>query len=336
METLPATPSAPPSAKLDVFDASYEQNMSTLNQTDDINVALHFQQRAEAISKICETFREFEIRRKALKMLRIAEYRITQLIPPEKGGRGNKVGSVVPSLGHDKLRYLRKNFQNVKNAEHVEELFDRVWERKGYVAGKDFNDTANRGNPNTEYYTPGWFIRGCEDAAGIDQFDLDPASCPEANKTVNAKRFFTKEDNALKIKWRSHKLQSVNIWCNPPYENGRANPILNQFALKFALNAMYGKSFFLCPYSPNSYHFNLLNSLCSCVYFSSLKPLWFGRPLELKDERIPFVLALYCFNISPQAVNKHIVLKHGGHVTQVKHVTGAKPLILPDNLLNNK
>ena len=35
---------------------------------------------------------------------------------------------------------------------------------------------ANRGNPNTEFYTPAWLIQGSLNAAGIDQFDFDPAS----------------------------------------------------------------------------------------------------------------------------------------------------------------
>ena len=319
METLPTKPS-PPSAKLDVFNASYETDISTLNKTDDVNVALHFRQRAEAISKVCETFKEFEIRRKALKMLRIAEYRITQLIPPEKGGRGNKGVTTMTPLSGTMLRNLRQNFQNVKNAEHVEELFDRVWERKGYVSGKDFNDTSNRGNPNTEFYTPAWLIQGCLNAAGIDQFDLDPASCPEANKTVNAKRFFTKEDDALSRPWREDKKQRLDIWCNPPYENGRQNPLLNKFVLKFCKNAMQGKSFILCPYSPNSYHFKLLHSFCPVVYLSSSKPLWFGRPHGMKAERIPFVLALYCFNVTEASVFEHLAQPYGGYASKTDKV----------------
>ena len=294
--------------------------MATLNKTDDLNVVVHFQQRADAISKVCETFKAFEVRKKALKMLRIAEYRITQLIPPEKGGRGNKGVFENTPLSHDKIRSLRHNFQNVRDVKQVEELFDKVWERKGFVAGKDFNDTVNRGNPNTEYYTPSWLIQGCLKSAGIDQFDLDPASCKEANKVVNAKRFFTKEDDALSRPWREDKKQRLDIWCNPPYENGRANPLLNKFVLKFCQNAMQGKSFILCPYSPNSYHFKLLHSFCPVVYLSSSKNLWFNRPDGLKAERIPFVLGLYCFNVSEASVFKHIAHPYGGHVSRTDKV----------------
>src|SRR5207253_2666456 len=41
--------------------------------------------------------------------------------------------------------------------------------------------------------------------------DLDPASCYEANQTVRASRYYTKEDDGLSKEWYG------NVWLNPPY-----------------------------------------------------------------------------------------------------------------------
>ena len=46
--------------------------------------------------------------------------------------------------------------------------------------------------------------------------DLDPASCAEANKIVQAKQFYSQRDDGLKQPWFGR------IWLNPPY--GRFAP----------------------------------------------------------------------------------------------------------------
>ena len=86
---------------------------------------------------------------------------------------------------------------------------DKIQTKKAHVS-------YNTGN--TEWYTPSEFT----DAARITMgtIDLDPASTAEANKTVQAKKFYTKEIDGLTQKWEG------NIWLNPPY----AQPLMSQFA----------------------------------------------------------------------------------------------------------
>lgn len=65
-----------------------------------------------------------------------------------------------------------------------------------------------------EWYTPSDLLDRARRVMG--SIDLDPASSPLANRTVNARMFYTKQMNGLNgaLPW------SGRVWLNPPYGRG--------------------------------------------------------------------------------------------------------------------
>jgi hypothetical protein len=67
---------------------------------------------------------------------------------------------------------------------------------------------ARHSSESVEHYTPSAICQAaCVTLGGID---LDPASCEEANRVVQATRFFTREENGFKRPWEGR------VFLNPP------------------------------------------------------------------------------------------------------------------------
>lgn len=68
-----------------------------------------------------------------------------------------------------------------------------------------------------EYYTPSKYIEAARQVMG--SIDLDPASCEEAQKTIQATHFYTEQQNGLLQVWHGC------VWLNPPYSktDGKSN-----------------------------------------------------------------------------------------------------------------
>jgi hypothetical protein len=67
----------------------------------------------------------------------------------------------------------------------------------------------NQDSGNTEWYTPPEIIEAARKTMG--SIDFDPFSSSQANTTVKAKMYCTKEQNGLLLDWFG------NIWMNHPF-----------------------------------------------------------------------------------------------------------------------
>lgn len=73
-----------------------------------------------------------------------------------------------------------------------------------------------------EWYTPSHIIDLVKQC--LDEIELDPTSCQEANQIIQAKRYFTIEDNALELAW-----DCKTLFMNPPYSKGDVTRFTNKF-----------------------------------------------------------------------------------------------------------
>lgn len=114
--------------------------------------------------------------------------------------------------------------------------------------------SANSGE--NEWYTPPEFIEAARDVMG--SIDLDPASCETAQANVQAKRFYTADDDGLSKKWTG------NVWLNPPY----SKELIGEFAAKVATEASrLNQAVVLVNNATDTAWFHQLASVASAICF---------------------------------------------------------------------
>ena len=78
---------------------------------------------------------------------------------------------------------------------------------------------------HTEWFTPQVYIDAVKAVMG--DIDLDPASCDEANQIIQARRYFTKEEDGLKQRWFGR------IFMNPPYRQRVVSRFIEKLIVEF-------------------------------------------------------------------------------------------------------
>lgn len=98
----------------------------------------------------------------------------------------------------------------------------QIWGHGAPVRG-----TAGTGE--NEWYTPPEYLDLARRVLGA--IDLDPATSRQAQKLVQASKFFTVKDDGLRHDWHGR------VWLNPPY----AQPLIAQFVEKLLIEHLAGR-----------------------------------------------------------------------------------------------
>jgi phage N-6-adenine-methyltransferase len=137
---------------------------------------------------------------------------------------------------------------------------------------------------NNEWYTPAAIIEAAR--AVLGGFDLDPATSEIANRTVQAARYFTAQDDGLAQEWPVGR-----IWMNPPY----AQPLMGQFAEKFAAEIRRGSSgIVLVNNATETAWFQEFMSVASAVCFHRSRIRYVTPDGELGGAPLQGQAIIYC------------------------------------------
>lgn len=88
---------------------------------------------------------------------------------------------------------------------------------------------------NGEWYTPAPIIERVKTALG-GVIDLDPFTCEEAQRTVQATHYFTRETDGIKSEWPDGR----TLFANPPYARIVMAACVHRVVIEYGLTWQYG------------------------------------------------------------------------------------------------
>jgi phage N-6-adenine-methyltransferase len=117
-----------------------------------------------------------------------------------------------------------------------------------------------------DWHTPAIYIESARRVMG--SIDFDPFSSVLANRTVQARRFFTEADDALTTPW-SHPDQRT-CWMNPPYSRGLSSQAVDRFLDQYDYGA-FDQAVVLMNASTDTNWFHRLAKACSAFCLTNFR-----------------------------------------------------------------
>jgi hypothetical protein len=96
--------------------------------------------------------------------------------------------------------------------------------RRAHLKEGDARTLLNTGE--VEWYTPAKYIDMAREVLG--GIDLDPASGEIAQRTVRAKKWYSRDDSSLPHEWHGR------VWMNPPYSAPLINQMMGKLVKEYA------------------------------------------------------------------------------------------------------
>lgn len=200
---------------------------------------------------------------------------IVQKSAPSYGKTRDELATIA-GVSHDTIAKVEKIELSASEDVKAQVRSGEMSVNQAYQAaiGENKPHVSNNSGEN-EWYTPIEFINAAREVMG--SIDLDPASCEAANKTVQATKIFTINDDGLKQHWRG------NVWLNPPY----ASDLIGKFADKVAESKNdIQQAIILVNNATETGWFNTLISVASAVVFPKSRVKFYmadgktGAPLQ--------------------------------------------------------
>ena len=187
------------------------------------------------------------------------------LISLDRGKLNMKEAEELTGMRHQKISKFAKL---LRDEEKLNARMLLAAQRKAGDEAEENHRAENTGE--NEWYTPAQYVEAARQAMG--GIDLDPASSIQAQKIVQAEKYFTASDNGLNQEWHGR------VWMNPPY----AQPLIQHFIEKLIAEARAGRV-----------------EQAIVLTHNSTDTLWFHR-LESIADRLCFTRGRIAF-IDPQA-----------------------------------
>jgi ParB-like chromosome segregation protein Spo0J len=144
-------------------------------------------------------------------LVKLEEYEWIKQVSVEKNLSKEQTKAAVELASKNEglaRRVITEGIQTIDGSTPVEDLSAREIRATGFIGSAIL---VKKFTGDQESYTPEIYIKSARKVMG--SIDLDPASCPKAQETVRADKYFSLKDDGLKQEWHGR------IFLNPPYSH---------------------------------------------------------------------------------------------------------------------